>query len=55
MEDRQMKKIRILGIFLIIVAIAVAAVGVVVNNGKDGDGAFAGMLADARAQVKDVD
>jgi len=50
-----MKKIRILGIFLIIVAIAVAAVGVVANNGKDGDGAFAGMLADARAQVTNVD
>ena len=49
-----MKKIKVLGIFLIIVAIAVAAVGVVTNNAKDGDGAFAAKLAEARASVEQV-
>lgn len=50
-----MKKIRILGIFVMILAVAVAALGVVTNNGKEGDGQFAVMLAEARENVAAVD
>ena len=48
-----MKKIKILGIFLIILAVAVAGVGFATKNAKDG-GDFAVMLADARASVAAV-
>ena len=50
-----MKKIRILGILLIILAIAVFAVGVVADHAKDGDGSFAGRLASARDSAAAVD
>jgi len=50
-----MKKIRILGIFLIILAVAVAGVGVVTKNAKDGGGSFAASLEAARASVAQVD
>ena len=49
-----MKKIRILGIFLIVLAIAVTIVGVAADRAKEGDGAFAAKLADARALVEAV-
>ncbi len=49
-----MKKIKILGIICVILAIAVAAVGVVTNNAKDGEGAFASALNEARASVAAV-
>lgn len=50
-----MKKIRILGIFLIILAVAVAGVGLVTKNAKEGEGAFAVKLEAARASVAQVD
>ena len=50
-----MKKIRILGIFLIILAVAVAGLGVVTNKAKDGEGGFADALAAARASVAQVE
>ncbi len=50
-----MKKIRILGIFLIILAVAVAGLGVVTKNAKDGEGSFANALTAARDSVAQVD
>ena len=50
-----MKKIRILGIVLIVLAIAVTAVGVAADRAKHGDGAFAAMLNAARENVAAVD
>ena len=50
-----MKKIRILGIFLIILAVAVAGLGVVTKNAKEGEGSFASALSAARASVAQVD
>ena len=49
-----MKKARIAGILIIALAIAVAVLGFVVEGAKMGDGAFAGKLVDARAQVAAV-
>lgn len=50
-----MKKIRILGIVLIVLAIAVTAVGVAADRAKHGDGAFAVMLNAARDNVAATD
>lgn len=49
-----MKKIKGLGIFLIVLAIAVMGVGVWTNNSKDGEGVFATQLTEARALVASV-
>lgn len=49
-----MKKIKVLGVVCVILAIAVAALGVVTHNAKDGEGAFAQKLAAARASVEQV-
>lgn len=50
-----MKKTKVLGVFVVLLAIAVAVVGFVTNNAKEGDGAFAAMLTEARATVEAVD
>lgn len=50
-----MKKIRILGIVLIVLAVAVTAVGVAADRAKQGDGAFAVMLEEARGNVAAVE
>lgn len=50
-----MKKIRILGVLLIILAVAVLAVGISADKGKDGDGAYAALLNEARESVVAVD
>ncbi len=50
-----MKKNKIAGVVLIVLAIAVAALGMAVNGAKTGDGAFAEKLNAARAQVEQVD
>lgn len=49
-----MKKIRVLGIFFVILAIAVTVVGVAADRAKEGNGAFAAKLNDARALVEAV-
>lgn len=49
-----MKKIKVLGIVCVILAIAVAALGVVTHNQKDGEGAFAQKLVASRASVEQV-
>ena len=50
-----MKKWKILGSLLIVIAIAVGAVGVIADHAKDGDGSFAGRLAAARESAARVD
>ena len=50
-----MKKTKVLGVFVVLLAIAVAVVGFVTNNTKEGDGAFAAMVTEARATVAAVD
>lgn len=50
-----MKRIRILGILLMVLAIAVFGVGFVTESAKEGEGQFAQMLADARASVAQTD
>ena len=50
-----MKKWKIAGIALIVIAIAVFAVGVIADHAKDGDGSFAGRLAAARQSAATVD
>lgn len=49
-----MKKYRIAGILVLVLALAVAALGFAVEGAKEGDGAFAGRLVSARAQVEMV-
>lgn len=49
-----MKKIKVLGIVCVILAIAVAALGVVTHNAREGEGAFAQKLAEARASAAQV-
>lgn len=49
-----MKKIKVLGIVCVILAIAVAAVGVVTHNAREGEGAFAQKLVEARASAAQV-
>lgn len=49
-----MKKCRIAGIVVLALALAVAALGFVVEGAKEGDGAFAGKLVSARMQVETV-
>lgn len=50
-----MKKIRILGVLVALLAAAVLAVGIYANNAKDGDGSFAEKLAGARNMVTALD
>lgn len=50
-----MKKTKIFGIAILILAIVVAGVGVAADLAKKGDGAFASRLAEARATVETVD
>jgi len=50
-----MKKFRVLGILLIVLAAAVLALGIFVNNTKDGDGTFAADLKAAREVVVQVE
>ena len=54
MGDGIMKKTKIFGIAILILAIVVAGVGVAADLAKKGDGAFASRLADARAAVETV-
>ncbi len=49
-----MKKTKIFGIAILILAIVVAGVGVAADLAKKGDGAFASRLAEARATVETV-
>lgn len=49
-----MKKIRVLGIFFVILAIVVTVIGVAADRAKEGNGAFAAKLNDARALVEAV-
>ena len=49
-----MKKTKIFGIAILILAIVVAGVGVAADLAKKGDGAFASRLAEARAAVETV-
>ena len=54
MGDGIMKKTKIFGIAILILAIVVAGVGVAADLAKKGDGAFASRLAEARAAVETV-
>ena len=54
MGDGIMKKTKIFGIAILILAIVVAGVGVAADLAKKGDGAFASRLAEARATVETV-
>ena len=54
MGDGIMKKTKIFGIAILILAIVVAGVGVAADLAKKGDGAFASRLAGARAAVETV-
>ena len=54
MGDGIMKKTKIFGIAILILAIVVAVVGVAADLAKKGDGAFASRLAEARAAVETV-
>ncbi len=54
MGDGFMKKTKIFGIAILILAIVVAGVGVAADLAKKGDGAFASRLAEARAAVETV-
>ena len=54
MGDGIMKKTKIFGIAILILAIVVAGVGVAADLAKRGDGAFASRLAEARATVETV-
>ena len=54
MGDGIMKKTKIFGIAILILAIVVAGVGVAADLAKKGDGTFASRLAEARAAVETV-
>lgn len=54
MGDGIMKKTKIFGIAILILAIVVAGVGVAADLAKKGNGAFASRLAEARAAVETV-